>query len=221
MAFFTAPPAIDINLSSTNCSCPFWEAQRRCLPPHKGNGRTNIARKKTTLLRTVTITAATLFSIVWFGLLALSLPAGAQDGWGQYCNARYQFCIDYPTGLFEQRIEADNGDGITLVSTDDGAELRTYGVMNGDELPMETLQQILAEERDDREVTYKAAKNNWFVLSGYQGSGETRAIFYQRFESNDAADRLSAMELVYPESARGTYDGLIERMSLSLTPPRN
>ncbi|EFL89153.1 hypothetical protein [Ahrensia sp. R2A130] len=175
------------------------------------------------MLRTVTITAATLFSLVWFGLLALSLsvPAGAQDGWGQYCNPRYQFCIDYPTGVFEDRIEADNGDGITLVSTDDDAELRIYGVMNGDELSLEAVQEILAEERDDREVTYKAAKENWVVLSGYQGKGEGRSIFYQRLETNDAGDRLSGMELVYPESARPTYDGLIKRMSLSLTPPAN
>ncbi|MEN0041116.1 MAG: hypothetical protein AAF764_07230 [Pseudomonadota bacterium] len=173
------------------------------------------------MLRAVTITAAALFSVLWFGLLAMSLPAKAEQGWGQYCNPRYQFCIDYPTGVFEQRIEADNGDGITLVSTEDGAELRIYGVMNGDELPPETLLQILAEERDDREITYRASKDNWVVLSGFQGTGEGRSIFYQRLEGNDANDRLSGMELVYPESARGTYDSLIERMSLSLTPPAN
>ena len=77
------------------------------------------------MLRTITITAATLFSLAWFGLLALSLPADAEDGWGQYCNPRYQFCVDYPVGIFEDRIEAENGHGITLVSSDDGAEMRT------------------------------------------------------------------------------------------------
>jgi len=173
------------------------------------------------MLRTITITAAALFSMAWFGLLALSLPAGAEDAWGQYCNPRYQFCMDYPTGVFEDRIEADNGDGITLVSTDDGAELRIYGVMNGDELDLKTVQGILADERDDREITYNASKSNWVVLSGYQGTGDDRSIFYQRLETNDAGDRLSGMELVYPEAARATYDDLIKRMSLSLTPPAN
>ena len=144
--------------------------------------------------------------------------AGAVE-WKTYTNDTHGFSVDYPLNVFDSEKEAESGNGITLETRDKSVEFRAYGFENGDNLPLETVQKIILEDSDERDVTYKRIKDDWIVLSGYEQEGDRLMIFYQRLQASKDLSRFSAFEIIYPESERSTYDPLIKRMSHSLTPP--
>lgn len=47
-----------------------------------------------------------------------------------YCNARFDFCLQYPKGVFTQMIKSDNDDGVSLYSTDRLLTAQVYGSYN-------------------------------------------------------------------------------------------
>jgi len=49
---------------------------------------------------------------------------------GNYCNARFDFCISYPSDLFVKKEVSDNGDGIELSGLDGEVKLSVSGVKN-------------------------------------------------------------------------------------------
>ena len=153
-----------------------------------------------------------------FVLTTISL-AQATD-WDTYSNARYKFSVDYPKGLFEVTKKSDNGDGITLTNIDSSIEFRAYAFNNGDELPLAQVRDIIIEDNDERNVTYKASKKNWIVISGTEEEDGRTMIFYQRLAASSDLSKFSAFEFIYPQADKAKYDGLLKRMSLSLKAPK-
>lgn len=154
-------------------------------------------------------------------LLALAAPAYAQSPlqWHVYQNPRYGYSIDVPDGPFTQR-GSDNGDGLTL-STTDGGEMRIYGGQNVHQLDPVALAGILSRSGEVKQVTYRAGGRNWLVLSGYYpGAGDAKVIFYTKFMFNPDRSALSAFEISYPASQKLAYDRVVTRLEKSLTPPR-
>lgn len=49
---------------------------------------------------------------------------------GNYCNARFEFCVNYPQDLFVSKDVSDNGDGIVLTSSNKEVKLTISGVQN-------------------------------------------------------------------------------------------
>lgn len=47
-----------------------------------------------------------------------------------YCNARFDFCLEYPKGVFTQQTKSDNDDGIGLSSTDGLFKAQAFGAYN-------------------------------------------------------------------------------------------
>ncbi len=47
-----------------------------------------------------------------------------------YCNARFDFCVEYPSGLFTEKIKPTNADGILLRNEDQEISLAIYGEYN-------------------------------------------------------------------------------------------
>ena len=48
----------------------------------------------------------------------------------KYCNARYDFCVEYPSSIFTEKYESANGDGIELINKDGNAYVVASGANN-------------------------------------------------------------------------------------------
>lgn len=48
----------------------------------------------------------------------------------KYCNSRYDFCLEYPDAVLNQKHVAENNDGIAVLSADENFQLRVYGYFN-------------------------------------------------------------------------------------------
>lgn len=59
-----------------------------------------------------------VFVICLFPFIFNSLPYGKAGKMTveRYCNTRFNYCLDYPTAIFDGIVESDNDDGIQLVS---------------------------------------------------------------------------------------------------------
>lgn len=66
-------------------------------------------------------------------LFLIAIPLGfafTTTAPGEYCNARFGYCMTYPSDLFNGRELSDNGDGIRLFVEDSETELAVTGSYN-------------------------------------------------------------------------------------------
>ena len=152
----------------------------------------------------------TLGIALWaIALLAfIAGPAAAQD-WTRHRNARFGFAIDYPRDLLRPLPPPVNNDGRKFESADRSVTLMVYA---GHNVMNDTIRKLyraaLAEHGGA--VSYKAARREYFVVSGAGGG----RIFYRvsiRYR-RAGADLLAHMRLDYAASARERVDPLIGRM---------
>ena len=54
----------------------------------------------------------------------------AQTPKQEYCNARFGFCLEYPSAIFTEKYESPNGDGIELINEDGDAYIVASGANN-------------------------------------------------------------------------------------------
>ena len=125
-----------------------------------------------------------------------------------YCNARFAFCIDYPSILLLQP-PSDNGDGRTFKSKDGKVKMLAYGSNNSLMEKLET--RFLAESTssDTRKVTYKFFKPNFFVISGIENK---KAFFEKVLFKND---EYKTFLISYPTALKKTYDPIAAKIALS------
>lgn len=128
----------------------------------------------------------------------------AQGGYNKYCNARFGFCISYPSS-FKAQGESDNGDGQEFLSLDAKSSLLVY--RDGREVIYESQseckrQSYLSDATSDatKKVTYKMMGELFYVVSGYQGT----LVFYQKTIFTDEG-MMTAM-FTYPVSQKAKYD---------------
>ena len=48
----------------------------------------------------------------------------------QYCNTRFEFCVNYPAPLLPEQRVSDNDDGVILKTTDRSSQVSVYGSFN-------------------------------------------------------------------------------------------
>lgn len=128
----------------------------------------------------------------------------AQSSYNQYCNARFGFCVSYPS-TFKAQGESDNGDGQEFISSDGKSSLLVY--RDGREAIYESeaecrSQSYLSDITSDetKQVTYKKKGDNFYVVSGYQKS----MIFYQKTIFTDQG--MMTAFFTYPISQKTKYD---------------
>lgn len=106
--------------------------------------------------------------------------SNAQGKYSTYSNGRFSYSISYPTDLFIPQGEADNGDGQKFLSRDGRSEMIVYGSNALDQslrdLYNEQLRRDQGADPSKKNVTYKVLRDNWFVISGYEGD----RVFYQK-----------------------------------------
>lgn len=149
-----------------------------------------------------------LATIAGSAALATSVAAADTHDWRTYANARFGYAICYPADLVQPQAEADNGDGRAFTGAG-GAELRVYGRNNATDDTLKSAQKD-DEARlatDGGAVTYKAAKANWYVLSGRQGD----RLFYVK--TRLVKDQFEVFELSYPAAAAKTWNPVAAHIS--------
>jgi hypothetical protein len=162
--------------------------------------------------RIIAFPAALLMAVLT--LLAAPAPEAAAETWKLYVNARYGTVAEYPADRFHPGRPPDNGDGQRFTAAD-GAELRIFASWNVDEdTPAKFETFLRSGDSDYSNVTYRAAGDDWLVLSGNRGD----SIFYERyiFAKRKDGDVIHALTVTYPRDAKGVYDPIVARMARSL-----
>lgn len=148
------------------------------------------------------------------------VPAGTRTTgeYSAYVNERYGFSAEVPDGWSQH--EADNGDGLTLRAPEGPAEMLVYGTNTGlsgcgGEGTVADCQELRREELADEgsSVTYEAAREDWFVLSGYRADGD---VYYERRHVGSGGS--AVLVVTYPEDLSELCAPVIERVSVSLEP---
>lgn len=132
-----------------------------------------------------------------------------------YGNTRFSYTIDYPDFLIPQE-EADNGDGRVFLSADEKISLRVYGFNRLEPESIEKALEERVEELQGRTITYKVARDNFYVISGTfvdrDRGGETQ-IFYEKSILQKQVGR--TMEMLYPIGMKSVIDPVVEQVSQS------
>ena len=134
----------------------------------------------------------------------------AQTSYNQYCNARFGFCISYPN-TFKAQGESYNGDGQEFISADGKSSLLVYKDVREAIYESETecrTQSYLSDITSDetKQVTYKKKGDNFYVVSGYQGS----MIFYQKTIFTEQG--MMTAVFTYPTAQKVKYDAYCSKL---------
>lgn len=135
--------------------------------------------------------------------------------YNQYCNARFDYCLDYPKFLVAQP-ESENGDGRIFKDKNGVEVLRVFGRLNldqeGETISLE--KQYHSDIQDYKAqtsiITYKKLGKTFFVLSGYRNG----KIFYQKTILKKDAFAFAILQ--YSKSEKAIYDKVSTEVFKSL-----
>ncbi len=116
--------------------------------------------------------------------IAFSFNLNAQNKnikYKTYCNLSYKFCTDYPDGILIPQGEPDSQDGQAFLSKNKKNELlvfRQFIDFGNDDNELTLKYQFDKQiKKSKNKITYKKLSQNFFVISGYNTTGQ---IFYQK-----------------------------------------
>jgi hypothetical protein len=138
----------------------------------------------------------------------LPLLATSQELKGNYYNSKYDYSISYPDFLKGQG-EADAGDGQKFFSADKLIKVivwAQYDVLN------EGLDGAMKYAKEKRTVTYKVVKNDFFVLSGFEGNN----IFYRKTILSKDKGTVLTFEFIYPKAKAEMCNKYCSKIAQSL-----
>ncbi|WP_434633853.1 hypothetical protein [Chromobacterium sp. CV08] len=128
-----------------------------------------------------------------------------------YENGRFPFSLPFPKGLLIPGDGSDNGDGMTFTSPDQQTVMTASGINNATESTLQDEYRSALKEQSEsgapRQVTFKAIKKNWYVVSGTEGD----KIFYQKTYLVD--DQFMTFRIRYPASQRAQWDPIVAHVS--------
>ena len=154
-------------------------------------------------------------SVLFISYFTATVSASEVE-YDRYLNGRFSYGISYPVGVLEPLEEAQNGDGRGFRSKDGKTMMLAYGSNNVlfNTLSDVFLQEIERESDDGqvRDVTYKALRTNWFVVSGTEGD----SIFYTKVIYNKGENQFIYFRISYPDSQREIYDPVVSEVSKSM-----
>ena len=129
--------------------------------------------------------------------------------YGTYFNGRFNYAVAVPLSHLQPQGET-NGDGQVFASPG-GEELRVFGsyTVLGDSL--EGAYALYAQDAPDRQVTYKVKRDDWFVVSGFEGD----TVFYTKLMAHPGNGAFLTLTLRYDRSLKPTFDPITEEVSRS------
>lgn len=146
--------------------------------------------------------------LIVMGYMTLFVQLQAQSNtiqYAQYCNSRYAFCLQRPTYLWMDEAPFNN-DGRRF-HDDMGLAVSAYGSYNA--LFYSLKDQMLEDSKDFDRVTYQTIKNDWYVLSGYQGDNIIYKKTYLRGEI------FYHLYIIYPYRLKEDYNDIVSHISKS------
>jgi hypothetical protein len=152
---------------------------------------------------------------------ALNMPTSSlrlvqQDlEYTRYVDAKTGTAITYPGSIFTKSDEST--DQFTrFVSAD---RLATFYLISRYNHHKQTIPDLsaAAEEAFAEEkalITYRRAKQDWFVLSGFVADN----IFYRKTVLSDSGQIIGTFQINFPKDQKPFYYNIVERMSWSFKP---
>nr|WP_295863592.1 hypothetical protein [uncultured Chitinophaga sp.] len=145
-------------------------------------------------------------------ILCLSFTAGPRK---QYCNNRFQFCMEYPDD-FKAEGESGNGDGQTFSAPKGTAKIFAFGQLVMDPADIDEhvqpgtdpLKYNFRSVTKGLKVAYQVIKPTYYIYSGTNNKGEIvycktakRKIDYMGSES----DVFQTIMITYPAAEQDKY----------------
>lgn len=134
---------------------------------------------------------------------------------GEYCNTRFDYCVDYPKTLIKHN-ESDNRSGAEFELKGSSASIMVYGGYNvgaDDNLTAKQyLKMLQNQSHANYKVTYELLKGNNYTVSGYDNQGN---IFYSHTKADN--NKNATVHFIYPKSDKVKMDAIIKQMKSSLT----
>lgn len=131
------------------------------------------------------------------------------SNWKSYHNQRFEFCLDYPSSFLTEMGESENHDGNTFANANGSSEMRASGIYNAlDETVAEAFERATEKDtyyEDEKVITYKQQKDNWFVASGTY----YESIFYVKTVLVE--DTFYTLYFEYHSSEKEKFDEIIKR----------
>lgn len=129
--------------------------------------------------------------------------------WKSYHNQRFNFCVEYPSNFLTPQGESENHDGNTFSNANGSSEMRASGIYNAlDETVAEAFERATENDvyyDENKKITYKSQKDNWFVASGTY----YESIFYVK--SILVEDTFYTLYFEYHSSETDQFDEIIKR----------
>jgi len=126
-----------------------------------------------------------------------------------YCNARYDFCIQYPDILIQQeeseKVEDAKWDGAKFASKDGRIRMSVWG---WDNVNIDMQYQM---KQEGLNVTYKVIKNSFFVVTGWKRDGtgyycKTKIVR----DNNGNIDHVISSDFTFPREEKPECAPMIE-----------
>ncbi|MET3900400.1 hypothetical protein ABIB57_004366 [Devosia sp. UYZn731] len=157
-------------------------------------------------------------AILIAALIAGARPSGAQEvTWSRYTDETVGFSAELPYGLF-QPVSSEGERGITLMEVGGTGQINIYG---GDAagLTLHGFADRLSSGEQVRSVTYQAAGESWFVLSGlYEPEPDQEPlIFYTKVLLSRDRKAFSAFEVSYERVDKMRFDPIVSRIEDSFS----
>ena len=130
------------------------------------------------------------------------------QGYATYCNARYGFCVSYPSN-FRKEPPPANDDGRHFDGPN-GLIMTASGINNVSAATLQT--EMSSQSKDFDRITYRAKGKNWFVLSGHKG---VNIVYLKAFIGKGSMNHLI---IEYPAGLRAKYGGLVAKVARSFKP---
>lgn len=140
-------------------------------------------------------------------LASYAVPLKAQQ-YDRYCNARYGFCVSYPSN-FRMEPPPENDDGRRFDGPN-GLIMTASGINNVLERTVQTEMSSQGDSFDT--ITYRAKGRNWFVLSGHKGAN---IVYIKTFVGSGSMNHLV---FEYPASLSAKYAGIVAKVARSFKP---
>ena len=128
--------------------------------------------------------------------------------YGTYYNGRFGYAIAVPLSRLEP-VGATDGNGQVFAGPE--GELRVSGSTTLAEGSLTEAYNALSQSTPGREVTYKVERDDWFVVSGFDGD----TVFYTKVMVHPESGAFLTFTIRYDRSLKPVFDPITEEVSYS------
>jgi hypothetical protein len=135
----------------------------------------------------------------------------------QYCNSRFDFCIEYPKS-FDGQPEPESNDELIFLSSDKNTEIQAFGSLAVEDF--DKLKQEFKTATSGINITYKKITIDWFVFSGIDKKGKIvyRKTIKRKIDYFNQGNKyvFQTLMITYPPSEQNLYESYCTKILRSL-----